>query len=522
MRVDLESASRPCRDENPRRGKINLSRLPSFVVNEPLPTLLSPRPGPAALPSVDRLLGLARIRLLLERHGREPVQAAVRAMLEEKRQAILGGAAPEAIWPPGDAWIETEVRARLESATRPNLRPVFNLTGTVLHTNLGRAPMPEDAVNAVAAAMRSAVNLEYDLASGGRGERDDLVEPLLAQLTGAPAATVVNNCAAAVLLVLSTLAQRREVVVSRGELIEIGGAFRMPDIMSRAGVKLVEVGTTNRTHLRDYELAIGPRTALLLKVHPSNYAVEGFTAAVGEAELARLAHRHGLPLFMDLGSGALVDLARWGLPAEPTPRALLEAGVDLVAFSGDKLLGGPQAGLIVGRADLIAKLRKNPLKRALRVDKMTLAALEAVLQLYRDPDRLRERLTTLRLLTREPAHIHRAGERLLEPMQRAFASQAQVSLRECQSQIGSGSLPMDRLPSWALVLTPPVTRRGQGAALKALEKRLRDLPTPVIGRIHDGALWLDLRCLEDEAGFVAQLVGRIRGVRAPPPGLSVG
>jgi len=243
----------------------------------------------------------------------------------------------------------------------------------------------------------------------------------------------------------------------------------------------------------------------LLKVHPSNYNVEGFTAAVREVELAQLAQRHSVPLFVDLGSGALVDLQAWGLPAEPTPRALLEAGVDLVAFSGDKLLGGPQAGVVVGRADLIAKLRRNPLKRALRVDKITLAALEAVLRLYRDPERLAQRLTTLRLLTRVAADIRALGERLLDPLRAALAVHAAVALCECQSQIGSGSLPVDRLPSWALVLTPRVKGKGEGTALKALEKRLRELPVPVIGRLHESALWLDLRCLEDEADFVVQL-----------------
>jgi L-seryl-tRNA(Ser) seleniumtransferase len=459
----------------------------------------------AALPSVDRVLGLAFVARMVADHGRGTVQGTIRALLAEKRQEILQGASPESIWPAGEQWIEAELERRLAAASRPLLRRVFNLTGTVLHTNLGRALMPEEAVEAVAMAMRSPVSLEYDLESGGRGDRDELVEGLLRELTGAEAATVVNNNAAAVLLALNSLAQRKDAIVSRGELIEIGGAFRMPDIMARAGAKLVEVGTTNRTHLRDYEQAIGARSALIVKVHASNYAIQGFTAAVPEAQLAELAHRHAVPLMVDLGSGAIADLTQYGLPKEPTPGDSLQAGADLVTFSGDKLLGGPQAGVIVGRTELIARIRKNPLKRALRVDKMTLAALEAVLRLYRHPEKLAQRLTTLRLLTRTRADIDALGRRLLEPMRRALEGRARVELRECQSQIGSGSLPVDLLPSAALVVSAAVGGRGAGSALRALERRLRKLPIPVIGRTAEGALWLDLRCLEDEAAFAAQL-----------------
>jgi L-seryl-tRNA(Ser) seleniumtransferase len=476
------------------------------ALNKPLSSsLLAPREGAAALPSVDRILGLAFVPGLTERYGHASINDAVRALLAEKRQAIVAGTAPQFAWPSGEQWIETELRKRLEAAAAPRLRRVFNLTGVVLHTNLGRAPMPEEAIEAVSQAMRSAVNLELDLESGGRGERDQLVEGWLRELTGAQAATVVNNNAAAVLLALNTLALKKEVIVSRGELIEIGGAFRMPDIMARGGVKLVEVGTTNRTHLHDYEEAVGRNTALIAKVHTSNYAIQGFTAQVAEAELAALARRHEVPLMVDLGSGSLVDLTQYGLPKEPTVRESIEAGADVVTFSADKLLGGPQAGVIVGREALVARIRKNPLKRALRVDKMTLAALEAVLLLYRNPQKLAQRLTTLRLLTRSQAEIEALGRRLLAPLQTALAGRAKVELRFCQSQIGSGSLPIELLPSAALVIAPATKGRGSGTALKMLAKQLRDLPVPVLGRVGEGALWLDLRCLENPDDFIAQL-----------------
>ena len=475
-------------------------------MNKPLPSsLLAPRPGAAALPAVDRVLALGFVPALVARFGQAAVNAAVRTVLEDKRRQILAGATPEAVWPPGEAWLEPQLRQQLEPAAAPRLRRVFNLTGTVLHTNLGRALLPESAIEAAATAMRSAVNLEYDLESGTRGERDELVEVWLRVATGAEAATVVNNNAAAVLLALNSLARKREVIVSRGELIEIGGAFRLPDIMAHAGVKLIEVGTTNRTHLHDYEHAIGPKTALLAKVHTSNFAIQGFTAAVAERELVTLAHGHGLPLMVDLGSGALLDLGRWGLPREPTLVDTIRAGADLVTFSGDKLLGGPQAGIIVGRAALIHRIRTNPLRRALRVDKVTLAALEAVLRLYRAPETLTQHLPTLRLLTRSRAQLRGLGERLLAPMRDALAGRAEAELRDCDSQIGSGSLPVDRLPSVALVLVALTKGRGSGTALKALEASLRKLPVPVIGRVQEGALWLDLRCLEDEAAFTQQL-----------------
>ena len=485
------------------------------------PSLTAPR-----LPSVDRVLAWPAVAELIDAHGRPAVVDAVREELAASRarsrdtRAGTSGAEREAMRagkdappresidglraaaavrstanPDGDPALVAAVAARLDRDRAPSLRRVFNLTGTVLHTNLGRAPLPQQALDAIAAAAAGASNLEYDLARGQRGERDDHVEPWLRRLTGAAAATVVNNNAAALMLVLNTFALRKEVPVSRGELIEIGGGFRLPTVMARAGCRLVEVGTTNRTHVADFAQAIGPKTALLLKVHASNYEVRGFAAAPPERELAALAHVHGLPFVVDLGSGALVDLACYGLPHEPTPAEALSAGDDLVLLSGHKLLGGPQAGIIVGRTDLVAALRKNPMKRALRCDKLTLAALGAVLPLYADPDRLPQHLPTLRWLIRPAAEIEAAARRLAPVVDGWLRGQAQVEVVPAQSQIGSGSLPIDLLPSHALRLVPNGPRRATGRAVEALAARLRSLPVPVVGRIANGALLLDLRCV---------------------------
>jgi len=447
----------------------------------------------ARLPAVDRVLRSEGAGALIARYGRPLALDAVRKALAERRRS---GA---------DASVVSITEASATALARtmqPSQRRVFNLTGTVLHTNLGRAPLPEEAIAAATAAMRDPTTLEYDVATGRRGERDDHIADWLTRLTGAEAALAVNNNAGALVLALNTLAEGHETIVSRGELIEIGGSFRLPDIMARAGTRLREVGTTNRTHLADFAAAIGPETGLILKAHTSNYAIQGFTAAVPAAKLAALAREHGIPFVEDLGSGSLVDLERWGLPHEPTAAEALAQGADLVTFSGDKLLGGPQAGLVVGHAGLIARLARNPLKRALRLDKIRLAALEAVLRLYADPDRLAERLPALRLLARPHGEIAALGQRLLPAVEEPLEGIAEVGLVDTRSQIGSGALPVSLLPSAAIVLRP-ISRSG--GAVEALARALRALPVPVIGRIEAGRVLLDLRCLEDEAAFLAQL-----------------
>lgn len=450
------------------------------------------------LPAIDRLLRDPAFSPLLAQHGHSQVVAQLRQMLDEAREQISQRQTlPD--W--SHDWLHA-CEQRLTAGQRSALRPVFNLTGTVLHTNLGRAIQAESAVEAVASAMRAPVTLEYDLNDAGRGHRDRAIADLLCQITGAEDACIVNNNAAAVLLMLAATASGREVVVSRGELVEIGGAFRIPDVMRQAGCQLHEVGTTNRTHAKDYRQAVNDNTALLMKVHTSNYSIEGFTKAVDEAELAAIGRELDIPVVADLGSGSLVDLSQYGLPKEPMPQEMIAAGVSLVSFSGDKLLGGPQAGIIVGKRALIARLQSHPLKRALRADKMTLAALEATLRLYQHPEVLTERLPTLRLLTRPAEEIRRLAERLLPDLAAHYADFA-VSVAACQSQIGSGSLPVDRLPSAALTFTP---HDGRGSRLEALAARWRALPCPVIGRIDDGRLWLDLRCLEDETRFMEMLL----------------
>lgn len=472
----------------------------SFLATHPLAQ-------PADLPALDKVLHRAELAAALTQHGLTLVTQQLRLLLSELRiQAIEQQLDKSAVEP---AHIIAQLIEKLDALTASKLKTVINLTGTVLHTNLGRALLPDCAIAAVTQVLSQPTNLEFDLKTGKRGDRDDLIEALICELTGAEAATVVNNNAAAVLLMLNALAapnavaSKAEVIVSRGELVEIGGAFRIPDIMSSAGSKLIEVGTTNRTHYADYERAISECTAMLMKVHCSNYAVVGFTKETALSELVKLGQQHQIPVTVDLGSGTLVDLSQWGLPHEPTVKETIQAGADLVTFSGDKLLGGPQAGFIVGRKALIDIIKKHPLKRALRVGKLTMAALESVLSLYRSPELLPERLTTLRLLTRAQTDIQQQAKGLQASLQHAVGSDYSVSCEPMLSQIGSGAMPIDSLPSFGLVVhyqgSDKISRQ-----IMWLEHWLRTQAQPIIGRIHKNALYLDCRCLSEQQAQLLQ------------------
>jgi L-seryl-tRNA(Ser) seleniumtransferase len=442
------------------------------------------------LPAVDRLLAHSRTQPLLARFSRKFVLHHCREILDELRQAIRQGHPidPSAL---GEEPILGRLEERINLARERGLTRVVNATGTVLHTNLGRALLPQAAIEAVCRAGTSAVSLEYDLALGERGNREQVIEELLVDLTGAEAATVVNNNAAAVLLALNTLASGKEVIVSRGELIEIGGAFRIPEILARSGAILKEVGTTNRTHAADYERAITAQTGLLLKVHTSNYRVVGFVADVGVADLVAIGKDHAVPVMEDLGSGALVDLSQYGLPKEPLVAERISLGADLVTFSGDKVLGGPQAGLIVGAAASVNQLRRNPLHRAVRCGKLTIAALEATLRLYRESATLAEDLPTLRMLTLPLAEMETMGKQLIPALGQALGPAFRLSLLDSTSQVGSGALPTEEIPTKAIA----VEHDGLGA--NQVAERFRRARPPIIGRIKDGRFLLDLRTILD-------------------------
>lgn len=443
------------------------------------------------LPSVDKLLKMPQGQQLISEFGHSAVVVACRTLLVQARQFIQ----QHQQLPINFLDFERTFAALqqyLQQQNQVQIKAVHNLTGTVLHTNLGRALWSEDSQQAALAAMRQNVALEYDLDEGRRSHRDNHISELLCRLTGAQAACVVNNNAAAVLLMLATFAQGKEVIISRGELIEIGGAFRIPDIMAQAGCRLVEVGTTNRTHLKDYRNAINENTAFLMKVHSSNYQICGFTSAVSEAELAELGREMNVPVITDLGSGALMDLSRYGLPKEPTVQEKVAQGVDLVSFSGDKLLGGVQAGIIVGKKAWIDRLQAHPLKRVLRCDKVILAGLEATLRLYLNPEKLSERLPTLRLLTKSVEQLRADAERLKARLESRLNADFQLQIEDSLAQIGSGSQPMERIPSVAVTLSEKTPQK-----LSALSTRFKQLSQPIIGRMENGKLWLDLRSAAD-------------------------
>ena len=465
--------------------------------------------GFANLPSVDSLLRGEHIDQLLETYGRDSVKQAFVSELTAVRRALateLASAEPtSSTSTPSREELSTQITHQAEAALiekfAPSIRPVINLTGIVLHTNLGRAPYPQAAIDAMVSVSTGAANVEYNLGSGKRGKRDDHVAHWLCELTGAEAATTVNNNAAAVLLVLNTLAEKRQVIVSRGELIEIGGSFRMPDIMQKARCKLVEVGTTNRTHAHDYRRALTKKTAALMKVHTSNFEIAGFGHSVSVAELASIAKAHAaetgqttLPVIDDMGSGNLIDLTKLGLPPERTARQAIEEGADIITFSGDKLLGGPQCGLIAGKKHWIDQINRNPLKRAMRLDKLTLAALEAVLKLYSKPDAIAENIPALAILTRTPDDIGKTAQRLSDLLSQKMPKAIEVSIRPCESQIGSGALPTRTIPSVAVVLESTDAKY----TAESIAGVARSLPMPVIGRVHKGALWFDCRALTDE------------------------
>ncbi len=462
------------------------------------------------IPAVDDLLASPRIQQLLAAHPRWAVVEAVREVLADRRQHVLSGAvspeAAEMLLTP--AAISTAVAEATEEKAGPSLVRVLNASGVVLHTNLGRAPLASAALRAIGAAAQGYTNLEFDLTTGSRGSRQVHVEADLCTLTGAEAALVVNNNAAAVLLAINTLADGKEIVVSRGQLVEIGDSFRIPDVMIRAGGRLREVGTTNRTHLRDFEEAIGPETALILRVHRSNFQILGFTADVDTPDLVALARRRGVLLMEDLGSGALLDLSLLGLRHEPMAGDAIRAGVDLVSFSGDKLLGGPQAGILVGRRDLLARVRRNPLARTVRIDKLCLAALGATLRLYREPVRALEEIPILRMLGLTAAAIGARAEALAGAL-RSAVPDAAISVEHETSEVGGGALPLQTLPTRVLALRPA---RGSAANL---EGRLRRGSPPVLVRIKGDRILLDLRTVD--ASEDAALLQAVRQALHPPP-----
>jgi len=458
------------------------------------------------IPSVEELLSKTEIAELLRIHPRSVVLEAIRSGLKILREEIL---AKEESSPPDERLFSLDrllplFQQQISLQVRPRLRRVINATGVVIHTNLGRSPLHPSAVQHVIDVAATYSNLEFDLEQGERGSRYAHVEEILCKLSGAESAMVVNNNAGAVMLVLNTMAEGREVIVSRGELVEIGGAFRIPDVMRRSGALLKEVGATNRTHLSDYQDAIGSQTALLLKVHTSNFRMLGFTSDVPLAELVELGRQYDLPVMNDLGSGCLIDLTPYGLEKEPTVKEAIQTGVDVITFSGDKLLGGPQAGIVLGKKSVLDLIKMNPLTRALRIDKLTLAALESTLLLYLDEKRAVEELPTLRMLTYDRPFLRKRGTRLLRRLRSLLGDGASLVLKEDISRVGGGAYPVQELPTIVLALEP------LHASVNDLEQKLRKGDPPIICRISDDELVFDLRTIfDDEISILASAIERV-------------
>lgn len=454
------------------------------------------------IPKVDVLLDMEEIQEMIEEFNRDTVIEAIRIALEHLREFIGKTSNEEQAMAQMNRLVE-HIRAQVIRTTEPNMTSVINATGTILHTNLGRAPIGRKHMNHVAEIATGYSNLEYNLEAGCRGERYAHFEDLLCKLTGAEAAMAVNNNAAAVMLILSSLGKGGEVVVSRGELVEIGGKFRIPDVMEQSGATLVEIGTTNKTHLDDYEDAITEETKALLKVHTSNYRIVGFTETVDIADMKKVADEHNLPVIEDLGSGVLIDLSKYGITYEPTVQDSIKKGADVVCFSGDKLLGGPQAGIIIGKKQYIDKMKKNPLTRALRIDKFTATALEMVLKEYLSEEQAIQNIPVLQMITKTIEDVEKDAKSLKRMLSNGKINGA-LAIEDCESQIGGGSLPLERIPSKAVSIKPNSMTTAE------MEEAMRHIPIPIIPRTYDDKIYLDVRTME--RGQFAHVVSEIADI----------
>ena len=465
---------------------------------QPIKPLLS------SIPAVHEIQKISEVQNLINIHGHSLVTQAIRTTQTEFRKLLLSSGTSKNIKIKNLEFVN-QLKKNLSLITNDSLQKVFNLTGTVLHTNFGRASLPKEAINSINQIASEPSNLEYDILNNKRGDRDSHIDERLCRLIGAEACTIVNNNAAAVVLVLNSLAKRKEVLISRGELIEIGGSFRLPEIMKSAGCKILEVGTTNRTHIEDFEDALGKKSAMIFKAHKSNFNVEGYTSEVDEKDIVKLSKKNNIPFMVDLGSGSLIDLRSLGITKVQSPKDTIARGVDLITFSGDKLLGGPQCGIIAGRKDLITKIKKNPLKRALRCDKMTIAAFSTLLKLYENPERAKLEIPTLRLLNRKEKEIYEVAKKLFQLIKLKVSNIAEVKIIKCKSQIGSGSLPVELLPSYGIKISALNIKRNSNKFLQNMSKKFRELPIPIIGRLSKDSLIFDCRCLESETLIIKQL-----------------